>query len=64
MRLLLDRGADPNALDRGRKRVLTWALLQEQREAVELLLARGADTTLLGTPLCAWVFTPKLSRCS
>lgn len=40
---LLDHGADPNRLDRTRKPPLFWAVYHKQRDAVRVLLARGAE---------------------
>ncbi|KAJ5570075.1 uncharacterized protein N7459_009505 [Penicillium hispanicum] len=46
LELLLDRGANPNALDNGGKNPLHWAASGTSEEKVKILLGRGADMTL------------------
>ena len=44
VRLLLDRGADPNAREESLgETALMWAAAENHPEAVKLLVARGAD---------------------
>ena len=43
LELLLDGGADPNLGDAERQNAVTAAVIHNQRDAVDLLLARGAD---------------------
>jgi uncharacterized protein len=43
VRLLLDRGADPNVADRSGMTPLIWAALGGRDEAIHLLLVRGAN---------------------
>ena len=43
VQLLLDRGAEPNMVDKSGRSALLWAVLNEHQAVAEQLLARGAD---------------------
>jgi ankyrin repeat protein len=41
--LLINRGADVNAVDRTKRSPLTWAILSWRDDVVDLLISKGAD---------------------
>jgi ankyrin repeat protein len=49
VKLLLDRGADPNVQQARGQTALMWAAAEGHADVVELLLARGADPALSST---------------